>query len=263
MRDQTCARLRTALDGARGTLGKSMNVRRGILIGVVAVAVAWVFWPSQAASPGEMDEGDEVTVLSASRYIPAFTALKADHVVSRSITKTLVPPGALHRVSDLKDSRGRNLFFTAVPIPAGQLINRAVLVETGRSHGLSSLLEPGTAAVAVSVDATHGAGGWVEPGDSIAIFLTSLPTPRHPAPQTRMLFPLIHVLAVNRARLGADAGSARPPEDPDLASTGASEGCTLTLLVNPLQAQALIGAKEEGALTVVLRGLGDDSSWML
>jgi pilus assembly protein CpaB len=246
---------------------KTLRLRM-CLVGAIVVALILALmpkmnlpWPASA-----QDAGDFVTVLVADRYVPAFGAIKFSSVRLQEFPKPLVPPGALHSKADLQNEAEQPLFVAAVPIPEGQPITRTVVVDASQNDTLASLIRPGKVAVSFEIDKAHGVGGWIRPGDTVALF-SSVPIDmkgfRPLGKKTRLLLPSVAVLAVDALRLGQ---SKDKPQD------GASEAAMMdvplptdskivTVLVGPTEASAIIEAREQGSLSVVLRSLGDEFPW--
>ena len=229
-----------------------------------------MFLPSSIFSLGFLagsDNGTTVPVLVAKRYIAAFSVIKPDDVEMRRYPQTFVPPGVLNNPSELETDAGQSVYASVVAIPDGQPLTRAVLIDAGQKQRMASLIHPGRVAVSFAVDKSHAAGGWVRPGDTIAIFET-LPLPPGPAANaersTKILFSALQVLAVDNVRVGQGA-----PDDKDAdksalmvdLSTEDASTRILTVLATGGQAATLLDAREKGALSVVLRALGDDVPW--
>lgn len=268
MRDQTCAELlqtayTAARRAARFVVGTSTGNRlRLVLVVLILMASIWlVIYPRFSAQNSEVagEDNDHVPVLVTERYIPAFTLIRVQGVAVRSYPRELVPPGALHSLQELLDESGRELFIANVAIPEGQPLTRTLVGRLDQKRELSCLLPPGKVAVSIGVDRAHGAGGWVRPGDHIALFRTS-------AGSTRLLLSRAEVLAVDRDRLGQEAarsGANEAGPSSDVLQVVESDANILTVALNPVEAAALIEAREEGPLSVVLRAPGDDWSWAI
>lgn len=219
------------------------------------------FWHWSSSDPGEA-----VPVLIADRYIPAFTVIKPDVVRLQEFPKGLVPPGALRAKNELENENGQVLFTSAISIPEGQPITRALLTDASQNDTLGSLIRPGKVAVSFEIDKAHGVGGWIRPGDRVALFGATVMGRAGNAAlgkKTRLLFPSVVVAAVDDKRLGQNQGKTESAADPSaipeaLVANGAK---ILTVLVSPLEASTIIEAREEGSLSVVLRSLGDDLPW--
>ena len=263
MRDQTCPTVR--IPWLRqlwpaGAMAKNIKIRIGLIILILLLLA--VFRGSFSDKDKSIMGSDEsIPVLVASEYIPAFTIVKIKMAAVRHFPKEYVPPGSIHTIRELVGSEDHELYMAAVAIPAGQPLTQTVMDELGKSRGMASTLPQGKVAVSFAADPVRGAGGWVEPGDSIAVFHTMLSAHKEEAlHKTSLLFPSLPVWAVDKNRLGAPHPDAPPgslQENPESGPT------VFTVVVNPLQAARLIEAREEGHLSVVLRSLGDDSSWVV
>jgi pilus assembly protein CpaB len=213
------------------------------------------------------DPGEVSPVLVADRYIPAFTVLKPSMIRVLDFPKGLVPPGALHAKAELQNENDQWLFTSALSIPGGHPLTRALLTDAGQSDALGSLIRPGKVAVSFEVDKAHGVGGWIRPGDIVALFG---PAPmdvsgRHAvAKRTRLLLPSVLVLAVDAQRVGQSRAktSEGGGEAGGLAeAVSANESKVVTVLASPTEAALIVEAREEGSLSVVLRSVGDDLPW--
>lgn len=170
--------------------------------------------------------------------------------------KALVPPGSIASSQTLANESGQLLFMTAVAIPEGHPVTRALLVDASRSEALGSLIGPGKVAVSFEVDRAHGVGGWVKPGDVVAVFGSS--------PKPRLLFPSMLVLAVETERLGEQKDKkSEGMLDPIASAEALSPTGTqvITVLAPAREATGLVEARESGTLSVVLRSPGDELPW--
>jgi pilus assembly protein CpaB len=232
-----------------------------VVLGVLGISrfrIAW-HWNSQ-------DPGDVVPVIVADRYIPAFTVIKPEMVRVQEFPKEVVPPGAIKAKKDLANENGQLLFTSAISIPEGQPVTRALVTDASQNDTLGSLIRPGKVAVSFEIDKTHGVGGWIRPGDTVAVFG---PTPMTAAnfkaqgKKTRLLFPSVVVVAVDDKRLGQSQTKAENGTDasviPDSPLPNGAK--IITVLVSPTEASVIIEAREEGSLSVVLRSLGDEIPW--
>jgi Flp pilus assembly protein CpaB len=159
----------------------------------------------------------------------------------------------------MQGDAGRELYITAVAVPEGQPLTHTILEELGKSRGMASVLPLGKVAVSFAADPVRGAGGWVEPGNTIALFHTTLETENGKSfHKTQLLFSCLSVLAVDKNRLGQETTQTPADEIPANSEGG---GAVITVLVNPLEASRLVDAREQGHLSVALRSLGDDTPW--
>src|SRR5690348_10205433 len=125
MHDQTRRSIWTTLTQIVGTARGAMKVtplRRWILLLItVAVALAaWCMGPFNSTLSPEENGNETVPVLIASHFLPAFTPISSHLVEIRLYPKVLVPPGALHAISELRTDSGKEIFSALLPIPEGQ-----------------------------------------------------------------------------------------------------------------------------------------------
>ncbi|MBV0893416.1 Flp pilus assembly protein CpaB [Paracoccus sp. Z118] len=109
---------------------------------------------------------------------------------------------------------------------------------------LAVMLPPGKRAVAVSISADTTAGGFILPNDHVDVLHTRL---RQGADgqvdaNSRAILRKIRVLAIDQT---IDAG------------TGSVVGKTATLELTPREAETIVAAEADGAITLALRAIGD------
>jgi pilus assembly protein CpaB len=243
---------------------KTLLLRIALLSGI-AIAMLGLLWPKNVSIhlPG-VDNSDGIPVLVADHYIPAFSAIKPEMVRVENYPKSLVPPGALHAKGELQNESMQMLFAAAVAIPEGQPVTRALVIGAEQSESLTTQISPGKVAVSFEMDKAHGVGGWIKPGDTIALFHTVLPSVNGARPQGRMtqiLLPAVPVLAVDEKRLAPPAAEATPDASMNGVVLSPTEARVITVLVTPGEATEIIEAREGGALSAVLRAVGDDYPW--
>jgi pilus assembly protein CpaB len=223
-------------------------------------------WPNICLSFHSLygKDGNDIPVLIADHFISPFQVLTPGDVKVKYFPREFVPPGALHSISETLKEDGQGIYSTIVGIPEGQPLTRTILNETGKEHGMSSLLRPGKVAVSFKVERDKSAGGWVHPGDTIAIFqkIRSEFSGRAEQRQTRLLLNAVEVLAVNQAHLGRDSSEEPKADGPLQAPFEENAAQVLTVLTNTADASALVDAQEAGPLTIVLRPLGDNIPWL-
>ena len=223
------------------------------------VLAAFIWGPQVLRGRAGLGNDDLVPVVVADQYIPAFSIVKEKMAAVQYYPKNCVPPGAIHAVHDIRGDGDRDLYVTAVAVPEGQPLTHTVMDELGKSRGMASVLPLGKVAVSFAADPVRGAGGWVQPGNTIALFHTSLETEKGRSfHKTQLLFSALSVLAVDKNRLGQE--TAQPPID-GIPMNFEGGGAVITVLVSPIEASRLVGAREQGHLSVALRSLGDDAPW--
>ena len=133
-------------------------------------------------------------------------------------------------------------------IAAGQPITNKLVVHPGERGFLAAVLEPGTRAVSVPVNATSGIAGFVFPGDAVDVILTfrmNIKESEKGETETRYfsetLLTDVRVLAIDQAVENQD-GAARVAK-------------TATLEVDAQEAEKIAIGMEIGSLSLSLRAL--------
>ncbi len=131
---------------------------------------------------------------------------------------------------------------------AGEPVTRSRVVQPGERGFLAAVLEPGTRAVSVPIDATSGIAGFVFPGDSVDVLLTfrtSVKDVENNESETRFfsetLLEGVRVLAIDQ-QVDNETGTAKVAK-------------TATLEVTPKEAERIAIALQIGSLSLSLRSL--------
>jgi pilus assembly protein CpaB len=166
--------------------------------------------------------------------------LTADRLKLVDVPAQQRPKGHFARIDPLILGQGRTAMR---PIAANEIIIEAALVAGASRLSTAPLLGPTMRAVAVQVDDVAGVSGLVFPGDRVDLFLVRQPD--EAMPHADLLAQNIRVLAV-----GSDMNIAR--EKPGVVKT-------VTLAVNPLQAQKLPLAMATGEIRLALRPFSNEA----
>lgn len=151
-----------------------------------------------------------------------------------------LPKGHFARVDALILGQGRTAMR---PIAGNEIIIEAALAAGATRLSTAPLLGPTMRALAVPVNEVAGVSGLVFPGDRVDLFLVRQPD--EAMPHADLLAQNIRVLAV-----GSDMNIAR--EKPGVVKT-------VTLAVNPLQAQKLTLAMTTGEIRLALRPFSNEA----
>lgn len=170
-----------------------------------------------------------VTVLVASKEIPAFTALTPDLFTLRPVAESAVPADA---VTDAAQVAGR---FNRTLILEGSVMRRGFVAQaTGQGGWLSAKLTEtgiaGTRAFAIAVDNASAAGGTIEAGDKVDI-IAAVKVERANGPATT--FAKVIAAAAPVLYKTAPEGSAK---------------ATVVVQVAPAQAEAIAFAQVSGTI---------------
>jgi pilus assembly protein CpaB len=192
----------------------------------------------------------ETEIVMMSKDMPAMSILKTSNVTVKTVKADMLPAGYL---SDAVQAVGRIL---VVPVVEGQVLTESCFVENGTSAQVAASLPVGMRAVSLSLSSTSINGGLLYPGcvvDVLASFRLAS-SERGQALSTTLLRG-INVLAVQ----GTTVVSQKEEEDNKTASRTAQGCLTVTLMVDPKQAEALQLATDHGQISLSLRNPLDKS----
>jgi Flp pilus assembly protein CpaB len=177
----------------------------------------------------------KVKVLKAKTKVPAFQPIKEPEKYFEQVE---VPEGQFRKaLGDFNDIKNQRLKMT---LNEESVVTKEDLLGTDFAS-LSLLMEKGQRAIALRVTAESVAGGFVLPGSRVDIVST---VQRGSEPVSQTIMQDVLVLAV-------DANFIKDPEIRN------QVGTTVTLAVNPEDAQKLALAGSLGELRLTLRALGD------
>ena len=184
-------------------------------------------------------------VVVARRDLRRGESVGPETMAVRSMPREFTPGGAVvpARFDALVGAR------LLVPMRAGEPLLPAS-VANADTASISSRVRPGIRAMTISVDEVNSLSGMLQPGDRIDLLLSVRPVAAGgmPSPEiTRTVMQGIVVLATgrqSRAGAGDDALPGRP-------------FTSITVEVDPAQAQKLVVAQRSGKLTAVLRNPDD------
>jgi len=128
------------------------------------------------------------------------------------------------------------------PIPAGVPLVSSMLTGPGGRAIISATLPQDKRAVAVRVNDVAGVAGFVLPGDSVDVLLTRQP----PVDGNARAEQITDTIVENVRVIAADQNASDTAKDPQLSKT-------VTLEVDPVQAQKLALAGQIGTLSLSLR----------
>ncbi len=201
-----------------------------------ALLVAMVFY-RVAGGPGKSRAGALRQVVVATRTLPVGMLVDRASVALRGVPAAMVPGGAFTSVEDVEQRP------VTQQIQSDEPLVEARLAVKGSGAGLGPLIPPGMRAVSVKVNDVVGVAGFVLPGTRVDVLVTGKPMDSGDT-QTQTVLQNIAVLSAGQTTQN-DAKS-----QPITAQT-------VTLLVNPTEAEALTLANSEGHIQLVLRNPTD------
>ena len=186
-------------------------------------------------------------ILVSNRQLYAGEILKSSDIAAIKIPQAFVSPGTL---VDSKVER-QNVVGTLlrVSIPKNSPIRGNDLVRPGDGGFLAALLTPGKRAAAVAVDAASAVGGLIAPGDFVDVLFVSMNQAEEDEPYAAMLFPAIHVVAVDQRLI---RGKGNEGNNQNIR--------TVILELTPDEVQKLTLAEKSGKIILSLRSLKSGSN---
>ncbi len=182
------------------------------------------------------------------RYLVAARPLKAGTLARdedfRSDPLDSVPTGAIRDTTDdrnrLLGSLVRKNLDTGSPITSENVLLR------GDRGFLASVLEPGTRAISIKVDAESGVSGLIKPGDYVDVVLTQVAENANVARRalSETLLQNVRIIAIDQEIVqGGGANNA----------TSAKVAQTVSLQLAPEQVKRIAVAKHLGTLSLAMR----------
>ena len=194
---------------------------------VLAALVAWLgnTWIERQLSSAEKPP-ELVKVLVAAKDIPLDTKIDATHLKATEIPPGAVPEGAIKAPEEILGRRVKEGMYK------GEILLSRRLLDDANASVLSVTLTPGKRAVAVRVDDIIGVSGFILPGSRVDVISSGRGS------GARTVLQDIKVLTVGQA-LKAEGGNLRAG--------------SVTLEVDPRQAEILMEATEGGSVRLALR----------
>jgi pilus assembly protein CpaB len=208
---------------------------------VFALVVSSVFYQMTAhsAGPAKTDPSNTKDMVVATRPLNVGTLVKPADVKLAKIGVDSFPKGAFSKVEDVLDRPVVNNILLDEPILEGRLAVK------GSGLGLAPTIPVGMRAVSVRVNDVAGVAGFVLPGMHVDVLVTGRP-PSADGDETSTCLQNILVLS---------AGQTMQPD----ARGQAIQAPTVTLLVDPEQAETLTLAGRDGSIQLVLRNSSDST----
>ena len=188
-----------------------------------------------------------VPVVVAVVDLPRGASITPEAVKIKEFPGDFVPAGAL---SKLEDAVNRGIF---VPLTKDEPVLESKLAPKGAGRGLSAMIPSGMRAYSVKVpDVAQGVAGFILPGNRVDVLLSLgeiSGTNESGGGSTITLLQNVEILAVDQKM---DAPSNNKVDTKELRS--------VTLLVNPQQANLLDLGQNKGILHLALRNLEDNKA---
>ncbi|MCA1988467.1 MAG: Flp pilus assembly protein CpaB [Desulfarculus sp.] len=239
--------------------------KKGIIIplalGLVALLLTFQYISQREKALGLMAE--PVPVLVAKQDLPRLTRLDEAVVEVRQVPRQYLQPGALTAVKEAHNQ------VTNTPMLKGEQVLGTKLVAYGVETGLAIKVPKGLRGVTLSVNDVSGLAGLIQPGNFVDVMGTfEFGDLKQSNQKTFTIFQNVLVLAVGQT-LGLESEAARALTQAErekreglsglpsgIGGLGRTEAVrTVTLALDPGQAQGLVVAQASGQLSLVLRSL--------
>jgi pilus assembly protein CpaB len=189
-----------------------------------------------------------ISYFVAAHPLPAGTLAREEDFTTRAVPSGDLPPGAIVDTSDartgLRGSLVRNFIDT------GSLVTSADLLRPRDRGFLASVLEPGTRALSIAVDAVSGVSGLIWPGDHVDIVLT------HEIEKANLAHRALSETVVSDVRvIGVDQEIVQGA--PANNASAGKVARTVTLQVAPEQVSKITVAEHLGKLALAIRSAAD------
>lgn len=160
--------------------------------------------------------------------------------------ETAIPEGTFTEMTVLFPETGNRDRFVLRAMEKDEALMAVKVTEPGGKAGLTSRLEKGMRAFAISVDVASGVSGFLRPGDNVDIYWTGTSGIAEGANGgiTRLIQTSIELIAVDQTT-GSDV-------------TGTTIARTVTVAATPEQVAALAQAQNTGRLSLALVGIQQD-----
>ncbi|HTP33440.1 MAG TPA: Flp pilus assembly protein CpaB [Candidatus Acidoferrales bacterium] len=208
---------------------------------VLAASLGWGLLVAAAfhrlAGGGRAHAGAQKPVVVAVKELPMGATLDRASVKLRLLPESAFPAGGFTRIEDVLD---RPVISRIQP---DEPVVEARIAAKGSGMGLAPMIPPGMRAISVRVNDVVGVAGFVLPGMRVDVLVTGHP-PNANDTVTRTVLQNIAVLSAGQT----------------IQTDGKSQSMVVpvvTLLVNPMEAEALTLANNEGHIQLVLRNSTD------
>ncbi len=188
---------------------------------------------------------ETVDVVVAKRELRRGERVGGETMAVRALPRDVAPGGAVTPAT-FDAVVGQRL---AVPLRAGEPLLASAVASVDTAP-ISSRVRPGIRAMTISVDEVNSLSGMLQPGDRIDLLLSVRPPAAGgaaPPEVTRTVMQGVTVMATGR--------QSRAPSGDE--PVGARPYTSITVEVDPEQAQRLVVAQRSGRLTAVLRNPDD------
>lgn len=253
-----------SIAGRSGTRGRGNTwiALAAVALGLITALLVINYLRTQDSERRTLSDAS-IPVVVANREIPIGANITSDMLELKHVTPDLAVANAYQEVAQVIGLRARST------IPDGVQVVSGMVVQTGASDALSFVVPPGKRAVAITGSNVIGGGGHIRPGDFVDVMvsieawrLDGRPAPANTSQSPRAVHTIlqnVEVLAVSdEAQKVAESGpDSRAKKTGDEESLDRSDNRSVTLAVDPKQAQTLFLAESQGDIRLSLRPFGE------
>jgi len=223
-----------------------MVVLIALVLGALAVYLANAYFTGLERKNEKVAEDlNLVAVVAANVPLNYGDQITADKLKLVQWPSSSVPAGAFNDIRALlSDPAGPRVALR--PIEAGVPILGPMISGPGGRAVISAVLPRDKRAVAIRVNEVSGVGGFVAPGDSVDVLLTRQPTADGASSAEQITDTIIENVRV----IATDQNANDASKDPQVSKT-------VTLEVDPIQAQKIALAGQIGQLSLSLRNVAN------
>ncbi len=202
----------------------------------------------EALANATVDVVPTVGVIVTNRQLKYGERLTNEDIRIVDWPENAIPEGTYTDLAALFPETGSNERFVLRTMEKDEAVMEVKITRPGELAGLTSRIEKGMRAFAISVDVASGVSGFLRPGDNVDVYWTgSLRGAVEGASGeiTRLIQTNIELIAVDQTA-GSDV-------------TGATIARTVTVAATPEQIAALAQAQNTGRLSLALVGVQDET----
>ena len=233
--------------------------KKGVLVPMLLAMGAAVFYLMVLSSKESALRGayETAKVLSARVDIPERTVLKEDMVEVLEVPRKFMQQDSF----EIKTQGDMKLIVNLVTrsrVPKGNQLTQSSLISLSPESGLSVKIPPGYRGAILPIDQEMKI--LIKPGDRVDVLVTfdALMNDGRKEKVTATILQNVLVIAVGtNLGQGMNAKQFKNLGDKEDKTAAFSEKATVSLALNPNEAQYLALALKQGEPTVIMRGLGD------
>ena len=233
--------------------------KKGVLIPMVLAMLAAVFYLMVLTSKEKALTSDfeKVKVLIARADIPERTVLHEDMVDTLDVPRKFMQQDSFE-IKTPSDMKLIVNLVTRTRVPKGNQITQSSLVSLSPESGLSVKIPPGYRGAMLPIEPEMKV--LIKPGDRVDVLVTfdAMMNDGRKEKVTATILQNVLIIAVGtNLGQGMNAKQYKNMAGSEDKSAAFSEKATVSLALNPNEAQYLALALKQGEPTVIMRGLGD------